>query len=575
MDLLEIRLDIGSRLDICGLASCAQVCKLWFETFMPLLYKDCYASVYSSSWPSFQNRLHYVQDLQVFNLDDTLEYDRIMTHCRSLKSLRFLIPHNTTFDLTQFLGQNPLLRKLKLVNEDGLFKPDPKLLETLVQNNRQLKVLDLHGFRLEGEFMRRFLDLGSRLTSLTLKDCWPPLRTALPSSMKGQENLGRQQWQELACIRPKFPQLQDLNISGHPGAMPWKVQFWLFEEAPRLESIYWDLVVDGAHPLIWEFYEALCATFKKPVSTEMDANYTTLSQGYGNLDASLCCWPRLKSIGIGGICRYNVRLFADAFFAELLMSCPNTLRGLTVPKVDLGPWSWQLLGRRHFETLQVLHLPAVSWMIQVILSSCPGLREFWSTEPLDAVDVVDGSKAAEMREAAILSREPERWTIPQSPSQQQQGATQDSLTSEETESEVPWPRPTSKPRPWVCQGLRILRIDLKRMTTYVVGGQEQEERTEEEEEDDEGNRQVFERLTQLKELEELTLCAPQSQRTIGFDPKKYPRYLGLEIDPTEVSTEGISFRSNLQDVRQIQCYLPIGPRLLKTWPKLRMCCLSR
>ncbi|KAG0045377.1 hypothetical protein BGZ83_009411 [Gryganskiella cystojenkinii] len=579
MNLLEIRLDVGARLSLRDLASCARVSIQWNETFTLLLYASCDASHSSAAWPSFQQHLHQVRDLRVHTLDTNSEYDQLFTKCRALTSLEFAATSNQ-YDLYQglltLLECNPCLRKVQALCN---FQSSSRIIDILVRSCRQLQELTLRSLILEDKVLVAFLELAPRLTKLSLTDCWPRGPTNNEINSRNSSNDGDQSqtqpWlDQVNANWPIFPRLRELSVSGFPGIVSWKDQFRYFAQAPNLESIHWDLAVDGHGFLSTQFLVTLGAILKSGLSdVTVDDGHITDKREH----SAGCPWPRLDMIQITGLRSFDERLFTDSLLADILRNCPNGLRRLDVPRADLGPLSWIVLRERHFQTLQIAALQADGWMTQEILSSCSQLQEFHSFKPLHVFDVANGVKAAKLREDDMVVARTARWL--QHPANELGTTTAKTSTptndSAAAPAWAPWAPPLSIPRPWICSRLRVFRVELERMTRDRY--EEEYEKEEDIEEVQRCNRQVFDRLVQLKELEDLILCMSMSTIAAGLDRTQYPVYLGIDTSGYEDRDleYNFTFGSELRSHREIQEFIPVGSRLLEIWPRLQRCRLSR
>lgn len=258
--------------------------------------------------------------------------------------------------------------------------------------------------------------------------------------------------------------------------------------------------------------------------------------GSGGDDPRRSNWPQLTSLRLIECQESSNLLVSDFWLAKILTSCPNPLERLTVPKAEVGTLTWQAL-QRHFQgtTLQVLHMTTPSWITKHILTSCPQLKEFRGTI-LHASDV-----APEVKDD------------------------------------------NNENHPWVCNGVRVLKMALKR---DLGGGKEVD-------------RQIFDRLCQLRLLQELYVCFPRRHddnygvnsvipstadshlieqddldsriplgtelsSTYGLDPR-----LGLRIDSVlmrSMAPFAGEFWSRLRIQRN-----PVGHLLLEIWPDLTSC----
>ena len=92
MELLDIRLLVGSFLDNHTLTISIRVCRDWYDTLVPLLYTMGIERVYSLHWESFQPHLHHLRDLRIALFPSLTEQAEILNSCRNLNRLRMDLP---------------------------------------------------------------------------------------------------------------------------------------------------------------------------------------------------------------------------------------------------------------------------------------------------------------------------------------------------------------------------------------------------------------------------------------------------------------------------------------------------
>ncbi|GJJ67798.1 hypothetical protein EMPS_00144 [Entomortierella parvispora] len=208
-------------------------------------------------------------------------------------------------------------------------------------------------------------------------------------------------------------------------------------------------------------------------------------------------------------------------------------------RLGFGPSSFRSLGR-HFLTLENLDLDdsdnVQSWMVQVILSSCPKLMMF-NSPVLFAFDMVQDALAEKCRQE-MVDLDP-KWNAAET-SDDGEGETE-SLVQKWQVHLAQYPRHLAQP--WVCLGLRMLRLAIAEV-------------------EPQWNELILKQISALTQLRDLELDVP---------PRYYgSRYLELSLDTGLGHLESLrhlevlnflSTGQNLQ-VRDVQW-------MSDTWPDLR------
>jgi len=523
MELLEIRRNVGARLDIPDLTACVRVSKLWNDTFIPFLYTKAAPTHYRSHWLSFEPRLPLLHDLEISLSTTKSELKSFVLNCTHLKRLEiaFKSTKETADSCLQLLEGNPQLTQFVVTEMDRAVGSPTLLLESLDRCCPRVTNLGLVSIPSDNQPWGQILvrTQCSRLTVLELE--W---RGATLNVGEWTGAIQEDSW-------PGFPELRELVVSVPRDRSCWPDLLLLFKRAPILESISWQLNHPPrlSHP-IKRFVNTLCGVLRGQ------------DDGRNPGQAISPWWPRLYSIRLSENLAFAKSSFKDAILAQILSSVPTNLRKLSLPRAVFGTLAWRTL-QTHLASLEVLELDAPSWMIQEFLTSCPNLKEL-RVKKFEAFEAVHGFGADRMRNNEVSGQvKTVGSTMRVRALLRRQGELEVLYGEGEEPLEYHHALPTiyPQPRPWVCRRLQVLKIGFTRMM------------------EKEANDQVFWQLAELRDLRELNLCLFRSSRC-GLDPR-----ISLGMDPSSHP-----FRGEYQNVTTMKREA-VGQRLLEIWPKLDSC----
>ncbi|KAF9187944.1 hypothetical protein BGZ50_001675 [Haplosporangium sp. Z 11] len=347
MDIPEIRLMVGQFLHPSDVVSCARVCKVWHDTFMPLLWSeiDCTSS---GPWPRGNVIEKYVCYIRVLDMEDfTLNgYSRACTRLQRLNITDYRQFNTTWPRLAAFICQNPNLQSLEInfSATRGSFVIPSQFMAAWTASALKLKRLRISNVKLDTEAMNLLLDLTLRLSTLELE--WVDIG----------ELGSMDRWSS-------FPHLETLLLDVHSGLSAAKAICWT-QKCPRLR--------------VFE-YTALRLLEQKALLPVDDI-----------VDLFLRTCPLLENLKLW--CHH----LKDSDLARILKVCPR-MTVLSVPETGFGPLAFESLVR-HFSYLQELNIEqcrqVTGAMCQHVLASCPELRRFYA----DRLNVGDMIRAASRRE---------------------------------------------------------------------------------------------------------------------------------------------------------------------------------
>ncbi|KAG0052252.1 hypothetical protein BGZ83_002812 [Gryganskiella cystojenkinii] len=498
MGLPEIVQDLCQYLRHGDRAKCARVCKLWYTTFLPELYREIrvWHSLHVSrlSDPGLARCGLYPRDLSI-ELDHALMAPLSMI-CRQLQNLTLGVTNHTSehrATLLCLLDRNPGIHTIYLNGhryklEDG----PPNILLDVLEHAPSVTDLSVAYMEMGPEDVQSLMFLRSnQLTRLYLRSCY--LKHA--SRLWNEANIDDNGDKGSSGTRPYFPRLRKLILDWYGTDMTSVEQVQWFGQCPALERLFWR-TKEGFLFGDLEYDVDLSAAFEKmyrsvsdPVPESAPAcnsavpiAMTMTSTRNPNDSPSIIeparTLPRLQqhpqqvhfcpqSLTCVDIKELNI---SDKSLAMMLQLNPVLFKEFSIPDTVFGLSSMIQL-KRHFATLEILDLYSSDnqypWFSQVILSSCPRLRKF------------DGGDLDLYAENPI----------------------------------------SSVPQPWVCQGLNELRVDKVRT----------QDRPDEESVQRKMRSEVLDRLGQLKELQSLSLsvtsdwCAPEND---DEDPVPRPFQFG-------------------------------------------------
>ncbi|KAG0055462.1 hypothetical protein BGZ83_008467 [Gryganskiella cystojenkinii] len=560
MDLLEIRLNVGSFLTRPDLACCLRVSKLWYTSYLPLIYAVADSHSLDNHWFQFR----YVKDLRMYSDCFSKKYYtesllQMQSLCRL--HLEFSQPWRKLSYSSEIDPDEVLLRMLKGQTNPGRLKevalnsysrgllpPPAGVIEFLVKFCPSLTILDFRHVALskEEETLYQVLyQLGPRLQQLTLHQCWP---IGISRERATDESSFIWNPQQLETSPPVFNSLKSLKIEYRTVVnYTLQEQLRLFRSCPNLESLDWS-IIEGARSSASDFLQELCDTVLQS------------SPLISSLPNVLCCpWPRLDSLAL--FSDEYLSPVSDALMTRFLNHFPNPIRKLSLPqRTAFETLGWQALKERHFESLEILRLlSATSSMIQQILSSCPNLLEFYGSA-LNIDDVVEDWGRGIVKTAENELRPSHQKTQSSSVFKKFQKIIKKKKETPTPLSPSPPPPPPPKAlfstppkldRPWVCHRLQVLSIEFHRIPFQVW------------DEDPTANLKIFEQLVQLRYLRTIHLVSRYDAHRIGLNPGKCLEMLEDVYDT--IGTGNTIFPGTHYDQSSIRKSL-VGRRLLKIWP---------
>lgn len=463
MDLPEIRRYIGHYLDNNDLASCVLVCKLWHDTFLPLLYYNCDSGIsfHSQHWASFKNNLQHTRNLNVsYNtLKTRKDQDVVLQNCTNLRQLSLNPAHLNTFFFLQLIQQNARLRRVDLTigqatqlhTTDNLTVAPSScavnFLDTISRSCPQVTELGLDMIlhpESENQFYNSFKrDFMHKLTKLDWS--WFRLNPINISPWISKKNGSY-------IYNAAFPALKELTVYLCVLDMPhsWDEELLLFENSPNLEVLAWSW---GPSPVFG------------PVNYDRTHDIESFIKILCKFIDSR--WVKLHSISLS-ITTSGTYVFEDEQISAVLKSFRIPLRRFALRNGNpCTRLTWQAL-RRHLTSIECLYLSRRTGMalssteIQEVLSSGQHLIDFQHDSVLNASDI--------------------------------------------TEDMIQWPLSISSGLhyPWVCHRLQVIKINLlKHPHDHLL------------------NFAVFSQLTKLTELQVLLISSPGRGPQFGLNPVHY------------------------------------------------------
>ncbi|KAG0041982.1 hypothetical protein BGZ83_001042 [Gryganskiella cystojenkinii] len=513
-------------------------------------------------------------------VDDQTTVD-LLAHCQSLKRLSCSVTLHLDPILLPLLRQNPQIRQFNLSETQMPHPANPRILETVTQYCAQLTDIRFSYLKLDRPLLTQLKALAPRLKGLRLIFCQPYHSKLEGTQMNSNSDDSSESWtddKDFATSWPAFPELRDLKVKNSSRYDCEDLLQW-FAKSPKLESLNWTILHKIAiSSFVHAITNILLQCSRQQERHHPDGAVNNNQHGSRNSsNTSIFFGPRLDSIKIRHTDTDGRTGFVtDTRFAQLFRAWPSLLRRLSIPGCVIGIESWNILRERgYFDTIEVVHLSICRWMVQEILASFPQLREI-RVGTLREFEVVSGAIARNLRIE-------EAWSQLDIIRQNVKSDNNDrNKTDEEIEKEVTslvgWSPPEKPPKPWVCHRLRVFRMSYHRMSDVRESYGDDDETTKEQKKRDKKgfdvHRQFFDRLAALKELEEINICPGGTTRSYGFNPVKYPGYMGLDL--TEMIEEGeqIHWNDEVSGQKNI-AKMPVGPGLLRVWPKLTKCRVSR
>ncbi|KAG0045922.1 hypothetical protein BGZ83_008856 [Gryganskiella cystojenkinii] len=445
MDVAELRLLVGRFVDPASLASCIRVSKLWYMTFLPVLYASIYYSdqEHDPNNPPEQALRRHAVDIRSLHISvgnaPSCYFARRWTEnpCTNLELLYLkhsIHPHSSTagprypvvaWDVTNtLLTTCPRLRAITLnLNEI----PIPVLL-MIRTNCKFLTDLRLHYVRLDEKGSEILLSICVALKTLETRSI----------EMVNPAKSFKTEW-------PRFPVMRELVLSFKPLPVPTLPGSRVVKPLTHENLLNW---IQSCPLLESLTCRETSLNYSLDAATElcelMNKNYCPNLHKIDILSKR----PTIATIPAGEI-RQDWQLVFDKYPKLTTIAMPCYL------------WSQhslietQML-KKHFQSLEAVDLDfcaVKSWAIQQILTSCPNLLSF-RTNMFDAQELVAEPNAYQHREIEYSQIPFEEWRKPLSPI----------------------------PTRWVCTKLRVLSM-------AIVGAEAA------------WQIQIFAQLSRLKELQ--------------------------------------------------------------------------
>ncbi|KAF9918427.1 hypothetical protein BX616_008867 [Lobosporangium transversale] len=332
LDLPEIRQKIATYLNKCEKACCLTVCKAWYASFLPFIWKDI-------------NVVHGVHSQGP--TPDVLQYHRTMVHTLAISSNA---PGLYAFN---YPNLNTLLLRTTDRKRDYSIGAEPTALILLNPSLTCLELFNMEGY-LYGPFWRAVSNLphlrtlrlyGPIAGSEELYTFWSPRRLRIDNTV-GSNGLSRD-----ILIDMTFPQIRCLGLDGLKGPNA-QDQLQLLIQCPGLESLSWTSSWAGMGTVGSKFSE------------------------YVRRGA----WPHLKIL-------YLHFILQDGEIGQILGGLQKAAK-LGFMNTGFGNHAYWCL-QHHFSTLKELDLRSckdvTSIMIKEILCSCSLLEVFKSGSVLAKV----------------------------------------------------------------------------------------------------------------------------------------------------------------------------------------------
>ncbi|GJJ74508.1 hypothetical protein EMPS_06866 [Entomortierella parvispora] len=426
----EIILCIGPSLSHHDLTRCIRVNKTWHQVLTSLLYHSIDET--ASKKPSIIALKKYMNLIQDAKVIAEGPYLIELAECRSmlnLRHLRLLIKEGIGFtqSTSDLLKSTPHLSGLSVEGSPRYGKDFPlqSILEGCLPSLRKLELNGVHVSKLA---LQLIVNLGSTLERLSVLHC----------------NIDSVDSPELFATTdnfPRLPRISELEFKGFKGQLD--LGAWL-EHCPKTRTLTWAL---------WSL---------------------SLSQSPElNLSVEAPRWSCIRSLSL---CGDNTKL-SDHQLSLILDACAP------LTKLDIAQSGFSIKSffslERHFATLEYLDLTygecVLSWMSQSIMASCPRLI-YLSTYVLLGCDLVQGATAEARRKQGPASTFGSRLGDPSLLKEKMDPLIQEKFLA----------RDVTLVRPWVCLGLRTLKVTIA-------------------ETEPEWQESIFERISTLTELRVLDI----------------------------------------------------------------------
>ncbi|KAG0016307.1 hypothetical protein BGZ80_009309 [Entomortierella chlamydospora] len=331
LTLPELLLRIANHLKQDEIAPCLRVCKTWYETLLPIVWRNVetigVAMGRISRGPSPENLRRHCDLVHTLSILDSqpgryaVTYPKLQALTLGSRTLRMedITPEGNP---THMIELNSSLNSLDLRRLNGYLLAD---FWRAVSELRDLKSL-----RVRRTILNDKIDSDEFWNSCLNLECLRLTRTWIARSHGTLDTL----------ILPTFPRLRmlELDLVNRIGN---EQQLELIRQSPQLEELVWNII---------------------PKDTVLDFFADDITQGL---------WPKLERLSLG----YSN---PDAESGRIIDGV-RCLTKLDMSCTGFGPLCFQAL-RRHFDTLTELYLRessgATSEMLREIMCSCPHLEEF-------------------------------------------------------------------------------------------------------------------------------------------------------------------------------------------------------
>jgi len=486
----EIILCMGQFLSPHDLTHCIRISKTWHQVLVPLLYHSIDETKKTKpSISALDKYMHLIQDVKLIAGSPYMSQLAGSSPLLNLRRICLIIQNG--FVLTQSMGD--------------LFKSMPRLSSLSVEGSHQheksfplqsilghclpsLPELHLQSTYLSESALKLIVDFGSSLEKLSLCSCKLDIADAFELFTVAADNT------------PRLPNISDLRITDDEGRLD--LGAWM-ENCPNLTTLEW-----------------------------VSSPYSKLPPKSRVLSVIAPQWSHIQSLTLRGE-NPNIRL-TDRQLCQILEACVP----LTKLSMDSSCFSIRSFFslERHFATLDYLDLEyckdVQSWMSQSILSSCPRLVYF-SAEILLACDLVQESDPEAQRERTSDFSFKSKVGEP--------GSQEGELVTLGHEEQLA--HKYAQGRPWVCLGLRTLKVTIA-------------------ETEPEWQESIFKRISTLTELRVLDLGMGRGyygMPSLDLCLKSGLRYLGSLKRLERLNFDGTPQFMEERDVEWMLC----------SWPSLK------
>ncbi|KAG0057701.1 hypothetical protein BGZ83_005640 [Gryganskiella cystojenkinii] len=497
LNITEILINIGTRMDLHTLATCVRVSQRWHLLLIPILYRSFKDEVVDNSKNKDQSEdknedtvrlpspeglirhAHLIRKL-IFYLGHRKQRMATLStfvaaagefRCDNLLQLEISVKELSDDDIWQCgVGGLVLLNQglVTLKIEDAGKLSRPCWVPLFSQCGHVLQELCLYKVRLSHEDTEQILNLGSILVKLILAQCPSKWSSSSSSSSPASSSIAVAAT-TMTTVPPRFPRLRILTIKDvFDSALQ---EFEWIQQCPVLTELTWSSLrpVDTR----WEIYNRL---------------------------ASYHRWSQLQEISIAYL---SVKL-SDCEIARILGACGSTLVGVELKDSFFRYCSLQAL-ERHSETLERLDLCGYqdipSWMVTKFLTTFTKMKCI-RCDSLAAHELVRGHGAEEARAAQLLKDNETDLKMRDREVLEDEGF-RNLHRLNEVMAQFINERTIFEVRPWVCLGLVNLTIffDFKSQSLYPDCLEDNDHHLEWQD-------QIFAQLAKLTQLQTLNVSTP-------------------------------------------------------------------